>query len=94
MSMQFLDNVLTVLIPVFLPASTRVVRTMVYVRTYNVMSQLSDWKRAHMCTENHVFTNGTMVLRWCTYHASMVKTLAVDRVAVPVRPYVPKRYHG
>ncbi len=25
-----------------------------YVRTYNVMSQLSDWKRAHMCTENHV----------------------------------------
>ena len=26
----------------------------VYVRTYNVMSQLSDWKRAHMCTENHV----------------------------------------
>ncbi len=25
------------------------------VRTYNVnvMSQLSDWKRAHMCTENH-----------------------------------------
>ncbi len=29
-----------------------VVRT--YVRTYNVMSQLSDWKRAHMCTENHV----------------------------------------
>jgi hypothetical protein len=22
--------------------------------TYNVMSQLSDWKRAHMCTENHV----------------------------------------
>ncbi len=29
---------------------TMVVRT--YVR--NVMSQLSDWKRAHMCTENHV----------------------------------------
>ncbi len=28
------------------------VRTM--VRTENVMSQLSDWKRAHMCTENHV----------------------------------------
>jgi hypothetical protein len=27
-----------------------------YVRTYNVMSQLSDWKRAHMCTENHVYT--------------------------------------
>jgi hypothetical protein len=25
-----------------------------YVRTYNVVSQLSDWKRAHMCTENHV----------------------------------------
>jgi hypothetical protein len=26
-----------------------------YVRTfYHVMSQLSDWKRAHMCTENHV----------------------------------------
>ncbi len=25
---------------------------MVYVRTYNVMSQLADWKRAHMCTEN------------------------------------------
>ncbi len=25
-----------------------------FVRTYNVMSQLSDWKRAHMCTENHV----------------------------------------
>ncbi len=25
-----------------------------YVRTYNVMSQLSDWKRAHMRTENHV----------------------------------------
>ncbi len=24
------------------------------VRTFNVMSQLSDWKRAHMCTENHV----------------------------------------
>ncbi len=24
------------------------------VRTCNVMSQLSDWKRAHMCTENHV----------------------------------------
>jgi hypothetical protein len=24
------------------------------VRTYHVMSQLSDWKRAHMCTENHV----------------------------------------
>jgi hypothetical protein len=23
--------------------------------TYNVMSQLSDWKRAHMCTENHVY---------------------------------------
>ena len=34
---------------------TRVyVRTYVHVRTYNVMSQLSDWKRAHMCTENHV----------------------------------------
>jgi hypothetical protein len=28
------------------------VRTYVpLVRTYNVMSQLSDWKRAHMCTE-------------------------------------------
>jgi hypothetical protein len=27
---------------------------MVSIRTYNVMSQLSDWKRAHMCTENHV----------------------------------------
>ncbi len=25
-----------------------------YVRTYNFMSQLSNWKRAHMCTENHV----------------------------------------
>jgi hypothetical protein len=25
-----------------------------YVRTFNVMSQRSDWKRAHMCTENHV----------------------------------------
>jgi hypothetical protein len=33
----------------------RTVRTYVLsVRTYNVMSQLSDWKRAHMCTENHV----------------------------------------
>jgi hypothetical protein len=33
-----------------------VVRTYVhvYVRTYNVVSQLSDWKRAHMCTANHV----------------------------------------
>jgi hypothetical protein len=29
-----------------------------YVRTYNVMSQLSDWKRAHMCTENHVCLRG------------------------------------
>ncbi len=32
-----------------------------YVRTYNVMSQLSDWKRAHMChmrTENHVCVLG------------------------------------
>ncbi len=28
--------------------------TCTYVRTCNVMSQLSDWKRAHMCTENHV----------------------------------------
>ena len=24
------------------------------VRTYNVMSQISDWKRAHMCNEKHV----------------------------------------
>ncbi len=24
------------------------------VRTFNVLSQLSDWKRAHMCAENHV----------------------------------------
>jgi hypothetical protein len=34
----------------------RMVRTLtcMYVRTYNVTSQLSDWKRAHMCTENHV----------------------------------------
>ncbi len=32
---------------------TRTDVTYVYVRTYNViMSQLSDWKRAHMCTEN------------------------------------------
>ncbi len=23
-------------------------------RYYNVMSQLSDWKRAHVCTENHL----------------------------------------
>ncbi len=31
------------------------VRTYVHVHsTCNVMSQLSDWKRAHMCTENHV----------------------------------------
>jgi hypothetical protein len=32
------------------------VRTWVHVRTrtYNVVSQLSDWKRAHMCTDNHV----------------------------------------
>jgi hypothetical protein len=28
--------------------------TRVYVRTYNVMSQLSGWKRAHMCTEDRV----------------------------------------
>jgi hypothetical protein len=25
-----------------------------YVCTFTVMSQLSDWKRAHMCTKNHV----------------------------------------
>jgi hypothetical protein len=31
----------------------RYVHMYTYVRTY-VMSQLSDWKRAHMCTENHV----------------------------------------
>jgi hypothetical protein len=40
-------------------STTRVrtyVRTYTGVRTYNVMSQLSDWKRAHMCTENHVCT--------------------------------------
>ena len=35
------------------PERDQVVRC-TYVRTYNVMSQLSDWKRAHMCTENHV----------------------------------------
>ncbi len=32
--------------------TSRAVRT--YHGTFNVMSQLSDWKRAHMCTENHV----------------------------------------
>jgi hypothetical protein len=33
-----------------------------YVRTFNinVMSQLSDWKRAHMCTENYVCTYNVM----------------------------------
>ncbi len=34
------------------------VRTDMYVHSvrtyYNVKSQLSDWKRAHMCTENHM----------------------------------------
>jgi hypothetical protein len=46
-----------------------------YVRTYNVMSQLSDWKRAHlMCTENHVCTMvpGTMV-PW--YHGTSTTTI-------------------
>jgi hypothetical protein len=28
-----------------------------YTCTENVMSQLSDWKRAHMCTENHVYVH-------------------------------------
>ena len=44
-------------LPTCVPVAPRIpVRTRVrtYVRTYNVMSQLSDWKRAHMCTENHV----------------------------------------
>jgi hypothetical protein len=36
------------------PGATYVLYHDTYVRTYNVMSQLSDWKRAHMCTENHV----------------------------------------
>jgi hypothetical protein len=48
-----------------LPFGSTRVRT--YVRTFNVMSQLSDWKRAHMCTENHV----------CTYVPVYVRTYNV-----------------
>jgi hypothetical protein len=40
-------------------------RVRAYVRTYyNVMSQLSDWKRAHMCTENHVCTRVPGTTPW------------------------------
>ncbi len=37
----------------FLYVRTYVLEYHRYVHVY-VMSQLSDWKRAHMCTENHV----------------------------------------
>jgi hypothetical protein len=70
------------------------VRTSTYVRTYlpwytctmwyNVMSQLSDWKRAHMCTENHVCTYTCTYVHlhghtyhWytCTDHGTRVRTV-------------------
>jgi hypothetical protein len=42
------------------------------VRTSNVMSQLSDWKRAHMCTENHVCTTGVPVM---PYHGTRIHNM-------------------
>jgi hypothetical protein len=80
-----------------------------YHGTYNVMSQLSDCKRAHMCIENHVCTYqfGTMVrayvpmvltyVRTHVYH--MVIVLEIPNVHIPwcvrtyVHMYVPW-YHG
>jgi hypothetical protein len=42
------------------------------------MSQLSDWKRAHMCTENHVCTyvqyTCTMVLTTLCHNCTYVRT--------------------
>ncbi len=58
------------------------VRTM--VRTYNVMSQLSDWKRAHMCTENHVCFGRV--------HGSQLREGANAGQHTPVRTRVPPRY--
>ncbi len=50
------------------------VRTMVrtYVRTYNVMSQLSDWKRAHMCSVHYIrtYVRTHVYVPW--YHGTMV----------------------
>ncbi len=63
----------------------------VYVRTYNVMSQLSDWKRAHMCTDTCTYSS-TMVLIMLSiymvleYHSG---TMVHVYVLVHVYRYVP-----
>ncbi len=38
------------------------VHSCTYVRPYDyVMSQLSDWKEAHMCTDNHMCLGGSQL---------------------------------
>ncbi len=47
-----------------------------YHGTYNGMSQLSDWKRAHMCTENHVrtYVRTYVLIMLCHNLCTMVHT--------------------
>ncbi len=58
-SMSFLRSGVDVHIQAYQNGTTKMVHVYL-VHTYNVMSQLSEWKRAHMCTEKYS-TNGTRV---------------------------------
>ena len=54
----------------------------VRVRTYNVMSQLSDWKRAHMCTTRVLYKYN--IISTTTYHGTYTCTAA--DIAVELEP--------
>jgi hypothetical protein len=68
--------------------------TMVTYYWYNVMSQLSDWKRAHMCTETCVLGGYTSTrvrgnCAGCVYvYVHVYGTMVLEYVHVYVRTYV------
>ncbi len=51
--------------------------------TENVMSQLSDWKRAHMCTENHLCFGRTRVPLVLEYHGTYTRVRTMVRTRIP-----------
>ncbi len=59
---------------------------------YNVRSQLSDWKRAHMCTENHVCFGMYVRTMVRTYTCTNI-TLSQKRLEIQALRYV-LEYHG